>query len=216
MESANGARNTPLKREIPEQKRQNLKQSFTIFLILLLLVNFFWFLGTTVSDMLLDELVLDFGGEYESTKNKIQFYDSFFQYATAFSVIFFGILVDKFPERRKSLLILVNIAWISVNVIAFSIDISDALYVLMQIIWGLTMGANGPIVFSYLCDLFEVNFRGRLFSIFAIVLYFIKGSSNVLTGIIGGDVDSWKLPLLVMAVGGSVALILFGLFAKEP
>jgi MFS family permease len=87
---------------------------------------------------------------------------------------------------------------------------------MVQICWGISMGANGPIIFSYLGDLFGIHYRGRFFSIFATFLYFIKGGSDAISGIIGTVLNSWTAPSLIMAIGGIIALIIFIFSVKDP
>jgi MFS family permease len=124
--------------------------------------------------------------------------------------------VDKFPKSRRKDLIVNNLIWIGANLTLYFTPISLDLYLLIQICWGLAIGANGPLIFSYLGDLFEINYRGRLFSIFATGLYFIKGSSNALTGLMGNLLGSWKEPSLIMAIGGIIVITLYAVGVKEP
>ena len=192
------------------------RRQFVLFLLFLLFLDFWWILGTKISDVLLDELVKDLGGDPEETATRIQSYDALFNFTVAITVIIFGIVVDKFPERRKPLLILMNLVWIATNILFFILPLSFSLYAGIQILWGITMGANGPLIFSYLGDLFEINFRGRMFSIFAMGLYFIKGGSGIITGFVAEAVGDWKLALVLLAIGGLISLLLFIFLAPEP
>ncbi len=192
------------------------QKKYAIFLALLLCVNFWWLLGTKISDLLLDFLVAEFSGTPDSVISQIQIYDSIYNYIVAIFVIIFGILVDRFPGYRKMLLILTNVLWIFTDIVLITVPLNFTMYLIAQIGWGIAIGANGPIIFSYLGDLFRINFRGRLFSIFAFVLYLIKGSSNVVTGLIGEYFASWRAPLVVSIIGSGIAIVFFFFIAKEP
>ncbi len=158
----------------------------------------------------------EFPGSPENISAQIQIYDSIYNYLVAIFVIVFGILVDRFPNYRKMLLILTNGVWILTDFLLITIPLSFTTYLIAQIGWSIALGANGPIIFSYLGDLFRINFRGRLFSIFAFVLYLIKGSSNVATGLIGDYFGNWRAPLLISSIGSIIAILIFIFAAKEP
>jgi MFS family permease len=87
---------------------------------------------------------------------------------------------------------------------------------MIQIIWGLSFGASGPLIASYLGDIFKIESRGKLFSIFTIFIYIIKGSNIAINGLIGEAVGNWKAPSLIFAIVGIIILILFNLFSSDP
>jgi MFS family permease len=188
---------------------------FSVFVIGLLIADFFWLLGTKISDMLLDLLVADFPGDPAEIYAQIQSIDGIGNYIVAGAVLFWGILVDRYPKSRKIWLWLANAGWIVVNICLFLLPTSFTLYIIIQVFYAIALGANGPLIYSYLGDLFPVTHRGRLFSVFTTFIYIIKGSIVAVNGIIGQLLNSWKAPLFIMAIGGLIIMILF-IFIKEP
>lgn len=192
------------------------KPHYGVFLAVLLGFNFFWLLGTKVSDLLLDLLLADLGGDSSLAYENIQTVDSIFNFTVAGAVLLWGYLVDRFPNKRRLYLIINNILWIGTNFFLYISDVSLVIYLIVQILWGITIGANGPLIFSYLGDLFRVNIRGRLFAVFATGLYLIKGASNAFNGILGNFFNNWKTPNMIMAIGGIILLILYSIFISDP
>ncbi len=92
------------------------KQNAT-FLIWLLAILFCWILGTKVSEILLDYIV-------ELSFQEIQFAESLFNYTIALTIFFWGYLVDRFNNKRKIILTLSSVIWISGSVMLFIIPIN--------------------------------------------------------------------------------------------
>jgi MFS family permease len=182
------------------------------FLIFLLLVEMCWILGAKVSEMLVDLMVLDI------SLNDIQTAESYYNFTVAGTVLFWGILVDRFPQMRKIILIVSNAIWIVASIIMMIAPMNFQLYIVIQILWGIAFGANGPILGSYLGDLFKINRRGALFSFFTIGVYLIKGSAIAVTGLIGTALGNWKIPSFIFSLGAIVLLIIFfvKMKGKEP
>jgi MFS family permease len=199
----------------PSTKRSEPIVSVTVFLIALLFIEFFWFMGTKISEMLLDLQLQDFSGDVTTIYAQIQVADSFFNFVTAGAVLLWGIIVDRYPVYRKFCLMIANGIWIFANFILYFSPASFSMYLFVQICYGIAMGANGPIIYSYLGDLFAIEYRGRLFSLFNTILYLIKGSTVALNGIIGQWMSSWKFPNFLMAIGGLIMIILL-IRIREP
>ena len=181
----------------------------TTFLIWLLAIFFCWILGTRVSGILLDYIV-------ELSFQEIQFAESLFNYTIALTIFFWGYLVDRFNNRRKLILTLSSIIWISGSIMLFIIPINLFTYSVIQIMWGLSFGASGPLIASYLGDMFKIENRGKLFSLFTICIYFIKGSNIVINGLIGESLRNWRAPNFIFAIIGIIILLTFNIFGKEP
>ncbi len=184
------------------------KQSVT-FLIWLLAIVFCWILGTNVSGILLDYIV-------ELSFQEIQLAESLFNYTIAITIFFWGYLVDKFNNKRKVILTLSSLLWISGSIMLFYIPINLLTYSLIQIMWGLSFGASGPLIASYLGDVFKIENRGKLFSLFTIFIYIIKGSNIAINGLIGESLGNWRAPSFIFAVLGIIILIAFNIFGREP
>ncbi|MHA1820258.1 MAG: MFS transporter [Promethearchaeota archaeon] len=180
------------------------------FLIFLILIEMAWILGTKSSDMLLDLMNNDL-----STK-EIQRAEQYFFYSLAITTIFWGIIVDRAPKKRKLILLISNLIWILASIVLFFSNVDYNIYFMVQVFWGIAFGANAPILGSYLGDLFRINKRGILFSIFTIFVYIIKGSAIAVNGIIGNLLRNWKAPMFIFAIMGVVILIIFILKADEP
>jgi len=174
------------------------------FFIFLILIELCWLLGSKVSEMLLDLMESD-GLSY----SEIQLAESFYHYTVALTVIIWGILIDKFSNFRKLFLIISNSIWIFGTIFLYTLKPQFNNYLLVQILWGFSFGANGPIFGSYLGDLFKINRRGLLFSSFTIVVYIIKAISIGATGILGNFLGSWKAPSLFFAIICIIILIIF-------
>ena len=179
------------------------------FLIWLLAIVFCWILGTKVSEILLDYIV-------ELKFEEIQIAESFFSYTIALTIFFWGYLVDRYNNQRKLILTISSLLWMSGSFLLFFIPITFFTYSMIQIIWGLSFGASGPLIASYLGDIFKIESRGKLFSIFTIFIYIIKGSNIAINGLIGEAVGNWKTPSLIFAIVGIIILILFNLFSSDP
>ena len=179
------------------------------FLIWLLALLFCWILGTKVSEILLDYIT-------ELSFEEIQLAESLFNYTIALTILFWGYLVDRFNHKRKVILTLSSLLWISGSFMLFFIPINFFTYSLIQIIWGLSFGASGPLIASYLGDVFKIENRGKLFSLFTIVIYIIKGSNIAINGLIGESLGNWKAPTFIFAIVGFVILLSFNIFSKEP
>ena len=173
------------------------------FLVFLILIEMCWILGTKVSEMLLDLQIADI------SRVDIQRAESVYHYAVALSVLFWGLLVDRLHKYRRIILLISQFGWIGASIVLFFIPINYRSYSSIQIIWGLTFGANGPIIGSYLGDLFQINKRGKLFSIFTIFVYLIKNSAIGLTGIIGTMLGNWRAPSLIFAILGIVIMFIY-------
>ncbi|MCP4760259.1 MAG: MFS transporter [archaeon] len=180
------------------------------FFVFFLLIELCWILGTKVSEMLLDLMVIDID------INSIQIAESYYHYAVAATVLFWGIIIDRNPEKRKLILLISNIIWIISSILMYFLPINFGLYLLVQIAWGIGFGANGALVGSYLGDLLHVTHRGRLFSLFMIFIYLIKGASIAVNGLIGNMMSNWKAPTFIFAILGLIFLGLFFFFCKDP
>ena len=191
------------------------KRNLLLFLIFLIILDFFWILGTKVSALLLDRFLGSLGNA-DTYYSQIQYLNSVFSVVVAITAVIWGLIVDRFIIHRKKILIISNGLWIITNIFLGLFPISIKFYAIVQICWGIAMGANSPIIYSYLGDLFEIHDRGQYFAIFATFLYLIKGGSDEVSGIIGFLLNSWTNPSLVMAIGGAITLTLFILFIKEP
>lgn len=197
-----------MENEYVSKKPTNLKGiGFFVFLIL---IESFWLLGSKISEMLLDLIESD-GLLFE----EIQFAEQFFHYSVAATVLFWGILVDRKPRYRKFFLIISNSIWIGGSILLYFIPIQIGIYLIVQILWGVSFGANGPIIGSYLGDLFKINSRGKLFSTFTIFVYIIKASAIGVNGIIGNILNNWKLPTFLFAIGSIILLIIFSIKGKD-
>jgi MFS family permease len=186
----------------------NKKNSF-IFLIWLIIIEFCWILGTKISEILLDYIV-------ELSFTEIQLAESFFSYTIAITIFFWGFIVDKYNNKRKLILILSSFLWISASILLFIIPINFISYSLIQILWGLSFGANGPIIASYLGDILKIEQRGKLFSLFTIFIYIIKGSNIAINGLIGESLGNWKAPTFIFALCGAFTIFLFIFIGQEP
>ncbi len=190
-------------------KNRSLRKKNIFFLIWLILVQACWFLGTKVSEMLLDYI-------QEISFEEIQIAESLFNYSIALTIFFFGYLVDRYNSKRKLILVGSSVLWISASFMLFFLPINFTMYCVIQILWGVSFGAKGPLIASYLGDIFQVENRGKLFSIFTIFIYFIRGSNIAINGLIGTATGNWKLPTFIFAVIGCFIVVLFYFFANEP
>ena len=186
----------------------SIKKQSISFLIWLLAIEFCWILGTKVSEILLDYIDLSF--------EEIQLAESLFSYTIALTIFFWGYIVDRFNKKRKIILIASSFLWISGSVMLFFIPINFFTYSLIQIMWGLSFGANGPLIASYLGDMFKIENRGKLFSTFTIFIYIIKGSNIAINGLIGESLGNWKAPTFIFAIIGIIILLAFNFFSREP
>jgi MFS family permease len=186
----------------------NIKKQSISFFIWLLAIELCWILGTKVSEILLDYIELSF--------REIQLAESLFSYTIALTIFFWGYIVDRYNKKRKSILTLSSLLWISGSFMLFFIPINFFTYSLIQIIWGLSFGANGPLIASYLGDMFKIENRGKLFSTFTIFIYIIKGSNIAINGLIGESLGNWKAPTFIFAIMGIIILIAFNFFCREP
>ncbi len=182
-----------------------------VFLAALLFIILCSLLATTISDLLINLVKIDI------PFLNLQDVQSVYNFTIAFAVLFWGLIVDRFPLKRKLLLLLSASIWITSGIVLFFVQkITMELILIINFLWGLAIGANGPLIASYLGDLFHIAERGRLFSIFTIVLYLIKGSVIAVNGIIGEILSSWTLPLSLFSILGIVAVVLFLRLAPEP
>jgi len=186
------------------------KKNNILFLIWLILIESCWILGTKVSEMLLDSVLKELAFE------EVQIAESFFNYTIAITIFFWGYLVDKYNDKRKLILLLSSIIWISGSFMLFFVEINFISYSVIQILWGLSFGASGPLIASYLGDIFHIENRGKLFSIFTIFIYIIKGSNIAINGIIGSMLSNWKAPTFIFAIIGIFTVLFFYFFIKEP
>ncbi len=188
---------------------KNRSSKNIIFLFWLLIIEFCWILGTKVSELLLDYIS-------ELTFEEIQIAESFFNFTIALTIFFWGYLVDKYNNKRKLILIISFFLWISASFLLFFIPINFFSYSIIQIIWGLSFGASGPLIASYLGDILKVEKRGKLFSVFTIFIYIIKGSNIAINGLIGEMLGNWKAPTFIFAILGIFLILTFTFFSKEP
>jgi MFS family permease len=166
-------------------------------------------LGTKISEILLDYIV-------ELSFTEIQLAESFFSYTIAITIFFWGFIVDKYNNKRKLILILSSFLWISASILLFIIPINFFSYCLIQILWGLSFGASGPLIASYLGDILKIEQRGKLFSLFTIFIYIIKGSNIAINGLIGEFLANWKAPTFIFALCGAFTIVLFIFIGQEP
>jgi MFS family permease len=186
----------------------SIKKQSISFLIWLLAIELCWILGTKVSEILLDYIELSF--------EEIQLAESLFSYTIALTIFFWGYIVDRFNKKRKIILIASSFLWISGSVMLFFIPINFFTYSLIQIMWGLSFGANGPLIASYLGDMFKIENRGKLFSTFTIFIYIIKGSNIAINGLIGEGLGNWKAPTFIFAIIGIIIVVAFNFFSRDP
>ncbi|TFG15199.1 MAG: MFS transporter [Promethearchaeota archaeon] len=187
----------------------SIKKQGISFLIWLLAIELCWILGTKVSEILIDYIV-------ELSFQEIQLAESFFSYTIALTIFFWGYLVDRFNNKRKVILTLSSLLWISGSFMLFFIPINFFTYSLIQIMWGLSFGANGPLIASYLGDMFKIEKRGKLFSSFTIFIYIIKGSNIAINGLIGESLGNWKAPTFIFAIIGIIIILAFNILSSEP
>ncbi|MHA1341109.1 MAG: MFS transporter [Promethearchaeota archaeon] len=147
--------------------------------------------------------------------NQVQYAEQFYHYSVAATVLIWGILVDRFSAKRKYILLISNLIWIVGTFLLYFMQTAFTTYLIVQILWGIAFGANGPIIGSYLGDLFRINKRGLLFSSFTIMVYLIKASSIGVTGIIGNYVGNWKFPSILFGFLGIGFLFLFLIYLKK-
>ncbi|MHA1688972.1 MAG: MFS transporter [Promethearchaeota archaeon] len=190
-------------------KSSSIEKKDYLFIIWLLIINTCWIFGTKISEMLLDLMV-------ELKFEEIQIAESFFSYTIALTIFIWGYLVDKFNTKRKIILLISSFFWIIASFLLFSIEINFFIFTLIQVLWGLSFGANGPLLASYLGDLFKIERRGYLFSIFTIFIYIIKGSNIAINGIIGELLGNWKFPSFLFGLIGLIMVILYVILAEEP
>lgn len=181
------------------------------FLVYLILIEMCWILGTKISEQLLDFMIADGLNFYD-----IQFADQFYNYAVAGTVLFWGVLIDRFNKRRKQILVMANIIWIISALLLYVVPITFITYLIVQILFGVAFGANGPVLGSYLGDLFKINRRGTLFSVFTIFVYIIKASAIGVTGLLGTVLENWRAPSLIFAVLAVIIIVLFAVKSQEP
>ncbi len=183
-----------------------------MFLAALLFVVLCSLLATTISDMLVDSYVTR-----DVPFKDLQFIQSMFNYVEAFAVLLWGFIVDRFPLKRKLIVIINAATWITSGIILFVVPtVTSALLFGINVAWGISIGANGAIIASYLGDLFHIAKRGRLFAVFTIALYVIKSSTIAVNGIIGEAMSSWTLPLGIFSFLGIIAMLIFWRLAPEP
>ena len=191
-------------------KKKGFDRSRNIkFLIWLILIEACWLLGTKISEMLLDFIT-------EISFTEIQIAESLFSYTIALTILFWGYLLDRYTSKRKLILLVSSTLWISGSIALFFVEVNYTIFCVIQILWGLSFGANGPILASYLGDIFKIKNRGKLFSIFTIFVYLIKGSNIAINGLIGELMGNWKFPTFLFAIFGIIILILFMIYGKEP
>ena len=183
------------------------KRNDYFFLIWLLLINACWIFGTKISEILLDFIL-------EINFTEFQIAESLFSYTIALTIFIWGYIVDRFNQKRKMILLLSGLIWITANFVLILADINFFTLSLIQILWGLSFGANGPLLASYLGDLFKIEKRGHLFSIFILFIYIIKGSNIAINGLLGEFVKNWKFPSFFFGLIGLGLIILFILFVK--
>ena len=188
---------------------ENQRKRYIIFLTWLILISLTWILGTKVSEMVLDYIV-------ELHFEEIQLAESLFSYTIALTILFWGYLVDKYNKKRKIILVISSVLWMSASIFLFFVPINFFIYCFVQIVWGLSFGANGPLIASYLGDVFQIENRGKLFSIFTIFIYVIKGSNIAINRLIGEALFNWKAPSFIFAIIGMIVIIIFYFFVKEP
>lgn len=181
-----------------------------LFLAQVLFLMFALLLGTRISDLLLDAVTGTIPYEH------LQAADSLFQFVVAGATILWGVLVDRFPVTRKHALAGTTALGSLVSVLFSLLPTSIAGLYLTEVCWGFAVGAMGPIVASFLGDLFKVEKRGRLFSVFTVFLYIIKGSAIAVTGIIGDLSGNWKVPNLLFGLLGLGGAVVFFLTARAP
>ncbi|GAB4305408.1 MAG: hypothetical protein Kow0069_01140 [Promethearchaeota archaeon] len=177
----------------------------------LLLASFAALMGTRVSDFLLDEVVAS--GIEQST---LQVADSAFQFTVAVATIAWGVMVDGFPRQRKVLFVAGNITWIFGGILLAASPVGVQTLLAAEVTWGAGFAALGPIVASYLGDMFGVNRRGRLFAAYTTILYLIKGSATAVTGLVGEALGDWRYSNLSFALVGAGAMLAFLAKARPP
>ncbi len=183
-----------------------------MFLAALLFVVLCSLLATTISDLLVSSYVTR-----DVSFNELQLIQFLYNCVEAFAVLFWGYIVDRFPLKRKVILILNAAMWITSGFILFMVPVVTWQILLgINIVWGIAIGSNGSLIASYLGDLFQIARRGRLFSIFTIALYIIKSSAIAVNGIIGEALSSWILPITIFSLLGIIAVGIFWRLAPEP
>ena len=184
-----------------------------IFLFSLLFVVLCSLLATNVSDLLISLVTQTIPF---ATLQNIQ---AIYNVILAFSTLLWGYLVDRFPFRRKLIFIASAAVWIVTGVLLLLVpqaQVTPGLLLGIYVVWGLAIGANGPVLASYLGDLFRIEQRGRLFAAYTTLLYLIRGFALVGNGFIGYPLGSWTIPISIFALVGVGAVLLFWRLAPEP
>ncbi|MHA1733874.1 MAG: MFS transporter [Promethearchaeota archaeon] len=182
-----------------------------VFVAQLLFVLCAALLGTRISDFLLDDVVAS-GIPY----NVLQAADSVYQFVIAGSTLAWGVLVDRVPRSRKLAFLVANTIWVGGALLVGFLPPSITLLVAVEVLWGLGIGAIGPITASFLGDLFEVERRGRLFSLYTVFVYTIKGSAIAVTGLVGSALGDWRSSNAVFGLLGVAALLVFAASRSLP
>ncbi len=197
--------------ELPREVETTRFRKNTIFLAQLLIISFTALLGTRISDLLLDRVTAS-GISIE----ELQIADSVFQFIIAFSTIVWGLSIDRFTDRRVLLFVVGNCVWITGSFLLFFTPTSLSMVFTVEILWAIGIGALGPIIASFLGDIFAIERRGRLFSLYTIFLYIIKGSAIAVTGLLGSLANNWKFPSGLFGILGLMVILIFVKYGRAP
>jgi MFS family permease len=137
---------------------------------------------------------------------------SAFLLAATVSTPIYGKLADLFGRKR---VLLFGLAIFSIGSILSGTAMSMSQLIAMRTIQGLGAGAVGPIVLTMVGDLFSLEERASVQSLFSAVW----GSSSVAGPLIGGyltDQVGWRWVFLVSVPFALVAIFMLIVYVKEP
>ncbi len=132
--------------------------------------------------------------------------------AATVSTPIYGKLADLFGRKR---VLLFGLTLFSLGSILSGTSMSMGQLIAMRTIQGLGAGAVGPIVLTMVGDLFSLEERARVQSLFSAVW----GLSSVAGPLIGGyltDHVGWRWVFLVSVPFAMVAIIMLAFYVKEP
>eukprot|EP00514_Thraustochytrium_sp_LLF1b_P002444 CAMPEP_0184513394 /NCGR_PEP_ID=MMETSP0198_2-20121128/3398_1 /TAXON_ID=1112570 /ORGANISM="Thraustochytrium sp., Strain LLF1b" /LENGTH=516 /DNA_ID=CAMNT_0026903497 /DNA_START=234 /DNA_END=1784 /DNA_ORIENTATION=+ len=88
-------------------------------------------------------------------------------------------------------------------------------FTVLRALTGVAVGANVPLVFSMLGDLFGIDSRARMSAITSMTMGLGVGSGQILSGI-AGPAFGWRSPFLFISIPAFVLTLLLASTTKEP
>jgi MFS family permease len=88
-------------------------------------------------------------------------------------------------------------------------------FIAVRSLTGLSVGANVPILFSLLGDLYRPSYRGRIIALASVCMGLGVGLGQVLAAALGAAY-SWREPFLVVAVPGLALAVLLVATTRDP